>query len=210
MIYNLSRPIYDGMPVYPGDPPVQITPLSIPPWQISALRLGSHSGTHLDAPRHRFADGSGIDAIPLAQLIRPGLVIDARGHAANAPIEPTILTGHDLWPGMALVIRTGWEDYWGEERYFHHPYLSNALAQALVNRQIALVAIDALSVDSSVSGHDDAHVTLLGAGIVIAENLCNLAALTPGQRYTFAFLPIAIANGDAAPARALAWDTLTL
>ncbi|MCX7859988.1 MAG: cyclase family protein [Chloroflexus sp.] len=205
MIHDLTRPITSGMPVYPGDPPVQITPLPSPPWQISALHLGSHSGTHLDAPRHRFADGAGIDEISPERLIRPGMVIDACGYPANTPIGPEVLAGVALQAGMAVVIRTGWEVYWGTDDYMHHPYLSAALAQALAGYGVAIVGIDAFSVDSTVDGNDAAHVALLGNNILIAENLCNLATLACGTQYTFAFLPLLIKNADGAPARVVAW-----
>ncbi|WP_299645024.1 cyclase family protein [uncultured Chloroflexus sp.] len=205
MIYDLTRPITSGMPVYPGDPPVQITPLPNPPWQISALQLGSHSGTHLDAPRHRFAGGVGIDAIPPARLVGPGIVIDAGGYEANAPIGPEVLAGVALPAGLMVLIRTGWEAYWGTDVYARHPYLSAGLAQALVDVGVTLVGIDAFSVDSTVDGNDAAHLTLLGNNILIAENLCNLAALECGTRYTFAFLPLPLVQADGAPARVLAW-----
>lgn len=204
-VYDLTRPISSGMPVYPGDPPVKITPMLSPPWQVSALALGSHSGTHLDAPRHRFAHGPGIDDFPPERFIGQGIVIDVRGYPANAPIEPTVLDGYQIWPGMMVFFRTGWDDFWGSDHYFRHPYLSAALANTLVQQQVGLVGIDALSVDSTVDGSDAAHVRLLGAECLIVENLCNLAVLTCGARYTFACLPLKLAGADGAPARVLAW-----
>ncbi|WP_298820292.1 cyclase family protein [Chloroflexus sp.] len=206
MIYDLTRPLHTNMPVYPGDPAVQINALIDPPWQISALRLGSHSGTHLDAPRHRFADGVSVEAIPVERFIGPGLVIDARGYPANAAIDPAVLDGYNLQPGMIVVIRTGWEEYWSRDEYFRHPYLSATLAQALAQRGVTLVGIDALSVDSTVDGGDAAHVTLLSQQVLIVENLCNLAALVCGERYTFAFLPLPLVAADGSPVRALAWS----
>lgn len=207
MIYDLTRCISSGMPVYPGDPPVAITPLLAPPWQISTLRLGSHSGTHLDAPRHRFTNGIGIDEIPPERLIGTGIVIDARGYAANTPIGPEVLAGNRLQAGMMVMIRTGWEDFWGRDDYFRHPYLSADLTRMLAECGIALVGIDTPSVDSTVDGGDTAHVILLQAHCLIAENLCNLTALTCGVQYTFACLPLKIADADGAPARVLAWAT---
>jgi arylformamidase len=206
MIYDLTRCISSGMPVYPGDPPVAITPLLAPPWQISTLRLGSHSGTHLDAPRHRFTNGIGIDEIPPERLIGTGIVIDARGYAANTPIGPEVLAGNRLQAGMMVMIRTGWEDFWGNDDYFRHPYLSADLTSMLVACGITLIGIDAPNVDSTVDGSDTAHVILLQAHCLIAENLCNLAALHCGVQYTFACLPLKIADADGAPARVLAWD----
>ncbi|MGB9750770.1 MAG: cyclase [Roseiflexus castenholzii] len=206
MIYDLTRTLVSGMPVYPGDPEVQIVASGAPPWRVSALRLGSHSGTHVDAPLHCIADGRGIDAFPLERFIAPGVVVDARGYADDAPIGVEVLTDVDLHPGMIVVVRTGWEAFWQDARYFQHPYLSTDLAHALVERRVSLVAVDALNVDSTVGGSDAAHAVLLGADILIAENLCNLAPLRCRQTYMFAILPLAPGALDGAPARALAWD----
>lgn len=206
MIYDLTRTLASGMPVYSGDPEVQIVAGGAPPWQVSALHLGSHSGTHVDAPLHYFADGRGIGAFPLERFIAPGIVVDARGYAEDAPIGADILAGADLHPDMIVVIRTGWEAFWQDARYFRHPYLSADLTHALVERHVSLVAVDALNVDSTVGGGEMAHAILLGADILIAENLCNLDALHCGQAYMFAILPLALGAVDGAPARALAWD----
>jgi kynurenine formamidase len=206
MIYDLTRTLMGGMPVYPGDPEVQIVAGGASPWRVSALRLGSHSGTHVDAPLHYFADRRGIGAFPLERFIAPGVVVDARGYADDAPIGIEVLADVDLRPGMIVVIRTGWEAFWQDGRYFRHPYLSLDLAHALVERRASLVAVDALNVDSTVGGGDAAHAILLGADLLIAENLCNLDALHFGQAYMFAILPLALGAVDGAPARALAWD----
>ncbi len=206
MMYDLTRVLASGMPVYPGDPEVRIVAGGASPWRVSALHLGSHSGTHVDAPLHYVADGRGIGAFPLDRFIAPGIVVDARGYAEDAPIGAGILDGYDLRPGMIVVIRTGWEAFWQDARYFRHPYLSADLAHALVERRVSLVAVDALNVDSTVNGGEMAHAILLGADILIAENLCNLDALHCGQAYVFAILPLALGAVDGAPARALAWD----
>ncbi|PMP85949.1 MAG: cyclase [Chloroflexus aggregans] len=205
MIYDLSRPIRSGMPVYPGDPPVQVKHLSFPPWQISELHMGSHSGTHLDAPRHRFATGVGIDDITPDRLIGPGIVIDARGYPAYAELGLSVLAGYELRPGMAVLFRTGWEVYWGSDDYAHHPYIGAALAEALAQQGVRLVGIDAFSVDSTIAGGDAAHTVLLGNNILIVENLCHLANLERGVVYTVACFPLLIVGGDGAPARVLAW-----
>ncbi|MDW8215647.1 MAG: cyclase family protein [Roseiflexaceae bacterium] len=206
MIYDLTRTLVSGMPVYPGDPEVRIVAGGAPPWRVSTLHLGSHSGTHVDAPLHYFADGRGIGAFPLERFIAPGMVVDARGYADDAPIDAEVLTGYDLHPGMIVVIRTGWEAFWQDARYFRHPCLSADLARALVERRISLVAVDALNVDSTMSGGEAVHAILLGADVLIAENLCNLDTLQCGQTYMFAILPLALDAVDGAPARALAWD----
>lgn len=206
MIYDLTRTLVSGMPIYPGDPEVWIAAGGAPPWRVSALHLGSHSGTHVDAPMHYLAEGRGIGAFPPERFIAPGIVVDARGYADNTPIGADVLAGVDLRAGMIVVIRTGWETFWEDARYVQHPYMSIELARALVKHRVSLVAVDALNVDSTADGGDVVHALLLGAEVLIAENLCHLDALTCGKTYMFAILPLALGDVDGAPARALAWD----
>jgi kynurenine formamidase len=139
-----------------------------------------------------------------------GLVLDARGLDDNAAIPVTVLrsvTGA-TWPGWFAVICTGWDHHWGDERYFRHPYLSSELAAGLVAAKAGLVAIDALSVDSTVGEGSAVHAILLAADVLIAENLCNLSLLDLGHPYTFACLPLSLGEADGSPARVVAWNTL--
>ncbi|MBA2598653.1 MAG: cyclase family protein [Chloroflexota bacterium] len=208
-VYDLTQPLTPGIPRFPGDPEVRIEPVhDFAPWQISTLAMGTHSGTHMDAPRHRFPDGAGIGDFGPDRLIGQGLIIDALEFAANEAMTESILDAarDRLWPGWFALIRTSWDQYWGDERYFRHPYLSGQLADALVKTQASLVAIDTLSIDSSADAGSAAHEILLGAGILVAENLCQLNALDPARRYTCACLPLALGTADGSPARIMAWD----
>jgi kynurenine formamidase len=207
-MFDLTQPLSARTPSFPGDPQVRVEALpGYEPWQVSRLEMSTHSGTHLDAPRHRFRDGLGIGDFPPERFVGRGLVIDASGFGNNAAIPPDVLAGVKglAWPGWFAVVRTGWDRYWGEERYFQHPFLSPELTESLIETGAGLVAIDALSVDSTADRRDDAHVALLGAGILIAENLCRLAALEPTRSYAFAFLPLALGDADGSPARVIAW-----
>jgi kynurenine formamidase len=207
MIYDLTHTITNGMPHFAGDPEPRVEEgHATLPWRVSALHLGSHSGTHVDAPRHYLPHGRGIDAYPPARFIGPGIVVDARGFGDDQPINAHVLDNLPLRAGSFVVLRTGWEHYWGQERYFRHPYLAGDLALALVERGVALLAIDVLNVDSTVSGAADAHARLLGADVLIVENVRGLDMLTAGQPYIFAFMPLALGPIDGAPVRALAWD----
>lgn len=207
MLYDLTHTLATGMPHFPGDPQPQVEPWpGEPPWRVSELRLGSHSGTHIDAPRHYLAGGRCIGDYPPERFIRPGLVLDARGRADDQPIGAGLLDGLAIPAGSCVVLRTGWERHWGDARYFRHPYLSAALAAALVACGVELLAIDTLNVDSTPGGGSAAHELLLGAEVLIVENLRGLDALEPGRRYVFAFIPLALGRVDGAPVRALAWD----
>ena len=209
MIHDLTQPLSAEIPRYPGDPAVRIVPHPMePPWRVSALHLGSHSGTHIDAPRHFFAAGPGIGAYPVDRFVRVGIVLDASGRDENEPLGPEILEPvRDLLaPGRCAVLRTGWDLAWGDARYFRHPFVGAALATALVATGVDVVAIDALSVDSTVDGGAAAHERFFGGDILIVENLRGLAQLAAGTPYVFAFLPLALGDVDGAPVRALAWD----
>jgi arylformamidase len=137
-------------------------------------------------------------------------VLDARGLDDNAAIPTTVLSSVTgaTWPGWFAVIRTGWDHHWGDERYFRHPYLSSELAAGLVAAEAGLVAIDALSVDSTVHEGSAAHVILLASDVLIAENLCNLSSLDLAHPYMFAFLPLSLGEADGSPARVIAWSSL--
>jgi kynurenine formamidase len=207
MIYDLSHEIVTGMPFFPGDPQPHVeVGLGARPWCVSALTMGSHSGTHVDAPLHYISGGHGVGAYRLERFIRPGMVLDVRGYADDAPIGPEVLASYDLRPGMVAVFHTGWDAHWDDPRYFRHPHLSAALCAALVANGIALVAVDTLNVDSTPGGGEVAHATLLGADVLIAENVCGLEQLAYGTFYIFAFVPIRLGNVDGAPVRALAWE----
>ena len=208
MIHDLSHRLASGMPIFPGDPTVLIEPWADEaPWRVSALHLGSHSGTHVDAPRHYFAGGRGIGDYPPARFVGPGLVLDASGRGDNEPLGLEVLAARrdPIRRGLFVVLRTGWDRFWGEERYLRHPYLGADLASTLVAAGVGLVGIDALNVDSTPDCTSAAHERLLGADVLIVENLRGLEALVAGRPYIFAFLPLALGDVDGAPVRALAW-----
>jgi kynurenine formamidase len=210
VIHDLTHPIRTGLPGYPGDPPVRIDPWpDAAPWQVSAIRLGSHSGTHIDAPRHVDPAGPTIDQIPADRFVGRATVIPVLTPAENDPLGDGILSGvaHRLEPGSFALIGTGWDQYWGQETYLRHPYLSAALATALVDLGVGLVGVDVLSVDSTVDGGDAAHRILLSGGVLIVENLRHLATLDPARPYELLCLPLLLAGGDGAPVRAVARET---
>jgi len=208
-VFDLTQVLAPDIPRFPGDPKVQIAPLpGYAPWQVSAIVCGTHSGTHMDAPRHRFADGKGIGAYGPDRLIGEGLVVEAGGRGENEPIPASVLdvVSKIVWPGWFALIRTRWSQYWQDDRYFHHPYLSPELADRLVELGAGIVSIDALSVDSTVDGGSAAHERLLSADVLIAENLRGLDGLTPGTPFAMACLPLSLGNSDGSPARIVAWN----
>jgi kynurenine formamidase len=208
-VFDLTQVLAPDIPRFPGDPQVQVAPLpGYAPWQVSAIACGTHSGTHMDAPRHRFADGKGIGAYSADRFVGEGLVVEADGLGENEPIPASVLdaVSEIAWPGWFALIRTGWSRYWQDDRYFRHPYLSPALADRLALLGAGIVAIDALRVDSTVDGGSTTHERLLSADVLIAENLRGLDALTPGTLFAVACLPLSLGDTDGSPARIVAWN----
>lgn len=208
--YDLSHPIEDGMSYFPGDPEPRVAPAaqSLPPWQVSDLVLGSHTGTHIDAPCHYIPGGKSIDQYPPGRFIVAGIVIPVPDLAVDQAIGEDRLA--DSLPhipkGGAVLIQTDWDRYWKTGQYEAHPFLSRAAAQALQAARISLLGIDALNVDSTPQGVSDVHEVLLGADVLIVENLKGLSQLEPLRLYRFSFLPLPITGSDGSPVRAVAWE----
>lgn len=162
----------------------------------------ANTGTYLDTPFHRFADGhdlAGLDLTRVADV--PGVAIDASG-TQKVPVD--LLDGLDLG-GRAVLFRTGWDEHWGAEVYGDpsHPFLSEAAAERLVDAGATLVGIDSVNIDSTRSGERPIHTALLAAGIPIVEHLCHLERLI-GTDFRFFAVPPAVEGMGTFPVRALA------
>ena len=208
MLYDLSQPIENGMSYFPGDPEPRVAAWPMdPPWRVAELRLGTHTGTHLDAPAHYGGDVT-VDRLPLERLIGQGVVIDVRGKRAGARIglDDIGLARVFLREGAWAIFRTGWSRYWRTPEYMAHPSLDPALASALVEWGVGLVGMDMLNPDDTTKDEATIHDILLSAGVLIVENLAGLEQLDAGRLYTFSVLPLKLAGLDGAPVRAIAWD----
>lgn len=207
-MWDLTQPLNEHTPHFPGDPAFRREPITgQEPWRISQVVMSSHNGTHLDAPLHPIAGGVAIDGLPLSRLIGTALVLDATGLPENTPVPADVLDSLPVppWLGWIALVHMGWDNYWQDDRYFRHPYLSAELAQRLVESGCTLVAIDALSVDSTADGGDAAHLILLGNDVLVAENLRGLGELEPRRRFGVACLPLPMTGSDGSPVRFIAW-----
>ncbi len=208
-LFDLSHPIVNQMPVYPGDPGPAITtaPGTPAPWRVSILHFGTHTGTHMDAPAHYFPSGKTIDQYPPERLVVRGVVValpdlpdQARiGWDARAPQVA------GLPEGGALILRTGWGQVWGTDRYWRSPSLTPEAAQGLADTGVRLIGLDVPSVDPLIQTPPLIHEILLGKDILLVENLAHLEQLEPGRVYQFAFLPLLLSGLDGSPVRAVAW-----
>lgn len=206
MIYDISLPLRSGGVIYPGNPPISITAQQAISQgagaNVSRLDLGSHSGTHVDAPKHFFDDGAGVDALPLDVLMGPARLI-AFADAVTRIGEPE-LSPHDLAGVTRLLMRTrnsAWLASGSTEFHQDYTYLAPDGAAYLAGLGIRLVGVDYLSVEQFRSGHHRTHRTLLERGIVIVEGLV-LGEPPPGD-YELRCLPLLLAGLDGAPARAV-------
>lgn len=206
MIYDISLPIRSGGVVYPGNPAISIVPQQAIAQgagaNVSRIDFGSHSGTHVDAPKHFFDDGAGVDALPLDVLMGPARLI-VFGDEVRAMGEAE-LRAHDLAGVTRLLIRTrnsAWLATGSSEFHPDYSYVAADGAAYLVALGVELVGVDYLSVEQFHSGHHLAHRTLLGAGVVIVEGLL-LDEPPPGD-YELRCLPLRLAGLDGAPARAV-------
>jgi kynurenine formamidase len=171
-------------------------------YRVSHLHLGSHSGTHVDAPSHLVVDGVTVDELPMHLLVGPAVVVDLRDLGPREPIGWERLAAYAR-PGRMLVLHTGWDRLWGSPRYEDHPYLGAEAASGLVTAGVRTVGIDALSVDETGGVAFPAHEALLGAGGVVVENLTNLAAVDHPEP-VLSVLPLPLRGGDGSPVRAVA------
>jgi kynurenine formamidase len=171
--------------------------------EVTEVRFVTSIGTYLDAPYHFDPQGADISQLNLEQLMLPGLVVDLRDQAApDAPLPLDALDGLNA-ASKALLLYTGWSDYWGDERYYHPPFVPRAMAQCLRTMRPTLVGIDTLVIDSPQNPTRPAHTLLLRAGILIVENLTGLGELIE-RTFTFVAVPVKVAGAAAFPVRAFA------
>lgn len=201
-IYDISVPLGEGLPVYPGDPRVLVEPaLALEKGDganVCRITLAGHSGTHVDAPSHMLAHGATLDAVPLSLLMGRALVADLRG---AAEIGPRQLEGLPLRGEERLLLKTDNSLLWGLPGFrTEYVSLSSEGAEFLLQAGIRLVGIDYLSIES-YAGDGSVHRALLGAGVVILEGL-DLSPVEGGV-YELLCLPLRIPGGDGAPARAV-------
>ena len=196
------------MTVYRGNPPVRIRAamtLRTDGVNLSELCLGSHTGTHIDAPSHFIKGGKGIDRVDLDRFIGPAWVADLRG--VKGGIGAVELTKARIPRGSRRVLlRTSNSRLWHPARPFRTDfvYLAADGADWMVARGVELVGIDYLSIEGYGVPGAPTHTRLLGAGIPIVEGL-DLFNVRPG-RWQMAALPLRIENGDAGLTRAVLWS----
>lgn len=200
-LIDLSYEIYSGMPVYPGDLEVELEndkKVNEDGYANHNLKIGMHTGTHLDLPAHMLDDQRYISDIPLAYL-------NGRARLFNA-VGEKIITVKDKYKSLIekddiIIINTGFAKKYGTNEYYtEHPVISDELAELFIKKEIKLLGFDLPSPDRSPY---QIHQKLFKNNIFLLENLCNLDQLPELKYFKFFLFPLKI-RAEAAPCRAAA------
>lgn len=208
---DLSHTVEDGMITYKGLPaPIICDFLSREAskklyadgttFQIGKIEMASNTGTYLDTPFHRFADGKDLSEIELPQMadLEGVLVRDSR-----RAIDESAFRGLDV-RGKAVLIHTDWARHWRTEQYFEgHSFLTSGAAVYLRDNGAVLVGIDSYNIDDTSDGTRPVHTTLLGAGVLIVEHMCGLEQV-PEKGFRFSAVPVKVKGMGTFPVRAFA------
>lgn len=209
-LIDLSHPVAHGTITYPGLPAPVITDYLSredskgryapdTTFHIARIDMVANTGTYIDAPSHRYAEGDDISRLRLEQVANiDAIVIDTRG---IRKIVPAVFRRHDV-TGRAVLFFTRWSRYFGTPVYGDRsPFITKESAEALVEAKAALVGIDSLNIDDPTDGTRPAHTILLGANIPIVEHLTNLDQV-PAQGSRFFAVPARFAGVGSFPVRA--------
>jgi kynurenine formamidase len=171
-------------------------------FQIGKIEMVANTGTYIDAPFHRYADGKDLAELPLKSLADlDGCLFHAE--PGKRAIGPELFVGAEL-SGKAVLVHTGWSRHWRTDQYFEgHPYLTRDAAAYLKSAGAALVGIDSFNIDDTADGSRPVHTILLGADIPICEHLCRLDTL-PEQPFRFHAAPVKVRSFGTFPVRAYA------
>src|SRR5262245_26901030 len=211
MFVDLSHTIEHGMITYKGLPaPLICDFLSREQsrshyapgteFHIGKIEMVANTGTYLDSPFHRYAEGKDLSELPLSRLADLDTVV-IRADRSGRAIGKDHFAGHDL-RGKAVLVHTGWDAHWRTDRYFEgHPFLTRDAAEHLVQAGVALVGIDSLNIDNTADLHRPVHSILLGAEVPIVEHLRGLDRL-PNERARFFAVPVKVKGMGTFPVRA--------
>lgn len=209
--FDLTHTIRADMPVYPGTEPPRLDPANTydrDGFKETKLTMFSHTGTHIDAPAHLFADKATLDAFPIEQFIGRALVIDCRHLGEGEPITLRELApyGEDVQRVDFLLFCTGWDQKWGTPDYFgDYPCIDEEVLKLILTANYKGIGFDVISLDAMHRDPLGRHRALLSQKQIInMENLKDLHLLGRAP-VMFACLPIKVENADGCPARAVAW-----
>ena len=205
MVYDLSIPITSTMPVWPSDPSVSLTPTAhlsrdtSHTVRVTKIEMGSHTGTHIDAPWHMVEGARRLNEIPIETLVGPASVFEI----SNVPsISRASLEKLNFDGVRRVLFKTENSEHWNDGTFYERfVYLEPEAAEFLVEQRVELVGIDYLSIDEFKSEKHPSHFVLLRKNVVIIEGL-NLSRVKSGK-YHMTALPLNLQEVDGAPTRVI-------
>lgn len=206
---DLSHPFLDDLQTYPADLDVHLSPggdYETDGYRSTRIETGSHAGTHVDAPAHILPGGKTLAEYSVEEFVFEAITVDCRDLGARESIPADRVPTDES--ADCVVFQTNWDEHWGTDRYFDHPYLTPRAADLCAERGFA-VGTDTLNPDPTPTLNADtdepdgfqAHEAILGVENLIFENLTNLEAVPPRFELRAYPLPLQI---DGAPVRAVA------
>lgn len=213
MLIDLSHTVEEGVVTYKGLPaPIICDYLSREAsrkiyapgteFQIGKIEMVANTGTYLDSPFHRYADGKDLSQLRLEQLANlPAVKVSAVGQPR---IDSAFFRSLKDLRGKAVLVETGWSRHWKTDRYYEgHPFLTEDAAKFLVQAGVVLVGIDSHNIDSTADGTRPVHSALLGNEVLIVEHMTNLARV-PTDGFKFSAVPVKVKGFGTYPVRAFA------
>ncbi len=213
LLIDLSHTVEDGLITYKGLPaPIICDYLSREAshkvyaegteFVIGKIEMVSNTGTYLDSPFHRFADGKDLSDLSLEQLAHLEGVFIHVPQSNGRIIDESWFASLDV-RGKAVLIHTGWAQHWKTDQYFEgHPYLTEGAAHVLKAGGATLVGIDTYNIDDITDGRRPVHTVLLGSDILIVEHMCNMEAIPDGRPLRFYAVPVKVKAFGTFPVRA--------
>lgn len=213
-IIDLSHVIEDGMVTYKGLPGPHICDFLSreqsaanyddgSTFQIGRIDMVANTGTYVDVPSHRFADGKDLSEVDIERFANLRAVLVRRPFENGLAVDADAFAGLDM-RGRAVLVATGWDRHWGSEAYYSdHSFLTVAAADLLIEGGAVMVGIDSHNIDDTRVRTRPVHTALLGAGILICEHMTNLGAL-PDEGFRFSAVPPKVKGMGTFPVRAYA------
>ncbi len=207
-VIDLSYLISVHTQVYPGDPVPKLTvaaTLEKDGYNMHNLSLGTHTGTHMDAPFHFLNDGATVEQLDLRLFMGPAVIVDALGKAEEEEISLADIEPYEdrIRAGDIVLFRTDWYKKEGSDEFCRHPYLCEAAGRRLFDKGVRTVGIDALNIDKTGGTEFPIHGLFLGNGGAIVENLAYLDRVDFDRPFLM-LLPLKLAGCDGSPIRAAA------
>jgi kynurenine formamidase len=213
-LIDLSHTIFDGLVTYKGLPAPHICDFLSreasrehyapgTSFHIGKIEMVANTGTYVDAPFHRYADGADLSELPLTSLANLDAVVIRAAGIADRAIDETFFRGKSL-TNKAVLIHTGWSRQWNTEHYYqNHPYLTRSAAEYLRDAGAKFVAIDSYNIDDTADLARPVHSTLLRHNIPIGEHFTNFELL-PDNNFRFYAVPVKVKHFGTFPVRAFA------